>query len=174
MQINDLFPELTAWDDGEGISVRSWIDIVGSHKHAIAYTTLFWPVFIEYDGCVFFKDRFSKDSYDGFLAQTEGNRQAVEALMNHIHINDLFYASNEEPSIEQIVYLGQILQEIWQSKLERDYPRRSFRVEFDEDIDTDAFDHEITFYQVKNDIAYVTRWRRPGMCHDLHAMEHFC
>ena len=106
----DLVPETREWNEGRGIDLEAWIGCIGSFQHAIAYGELFWPDFAEYDGCVFFVG-FSEESYRGFMQQTGGNRQAVEAVMNHLHILDLFCRPEAEPTREQVVYLGRLLKE---------------------------------------------------------------
>ena len=93
----DLVPETREWNNGGGIDLAAWIGCVGSYEKAIGYGEVFWPDFAEHDGCVFFAN-FSEDSYQGFMQQTGGKRQAVEAVMNHRHILDLFCGSERRPT----------------------------------------------------------------------------
>ena len=141
-----LVPETQDWNAGKGIDLRSWIGHVGSIEHAIAYGELFWPEFVEHDGCVLFAG-YSEESYNGFLKQTGGNRQAVEAVMNHRHILDLFPGHDPRPSREQVVYLGRLLKEMWAAKLQRDFPGRRLVVSFPEDECEDLLDYEVFIYQ---------------------------
>jgi hypothetical protein len=67
----DLIPELRAWNNGAGIDVESWIASVGNYEQLIAYGKVLWPEFLEYDDCVFFADRFTKDNYRAFMDQTK-------------------------------------------------------------------------------------------------------
>ena len=142
----DLIPETRAWNDGRGIDLDAWIGCVGSFEHAIAYGELFWPDFTEHDGCVFFAG-FSEESYQGFMEQTSGNRQAVEAVMNHRHILDLFRRPELEPTRAQVVYLGRLLKEMWAAKLQRDFPGKRFVVSFSEEDLEDLLDYQVTFFQ---------------------------
>lgn len=142
----DLIPETRAWNNGKGIGLEYWVQCVGSFEHAIAYGELFWPEFEEHDGCVFFAG-FSADSYRGFMEQTGGNQQAVEAVMNHRHILDLFCAPELTPTRTQVVYLGRLLREIWAAKLQRDFPDKRFVVSFPEEPSEDLLYYEVTFYQ---------------------------
>src|SRR4051812_43508322 len=113
----DLIPETRDWNNGSGIDIRSWIRCVGSIEHAIGYGELFWPEFTELDGCVFFAS-VTEEGYRGFMQGAGGNKRAVEAVMNHRHVLDLFVS---EPSREQVVYLGRLLREMWAAKLARDF-----------------------------------------------------
>lgn len=44
--------------------------------------TLFWPEFVEHDGCVFFAD-FSIESYCSFVEHCSGDLRRVETVMDH-------------------------------------------------------------------------------------------
>jgi hypothetical protein len=121
---------------------------VEGYEEAISYGKLFWPDFVEHDGCILFAN-FNKDSYEGFMKQTGGNKKAVEAVMNHEHILDLF--PNNQPTEKQVIYLGRLLKDMWQTKLKRDFPARQISVEFYEQDCKYPEDFQITFYQRSND-----------------------
>lgn len=144
--ISDLIPETRDWNDGKGIDAAAWLSCVGSFVHAIAYGELFWPDFVEHDGCVFFAG-FSEASYCGFMEQAKGNKKAVEAVMNHRHVLDLFPSDYANVTKDQMVYLGRLLREIWETKLRRDFPQKTFVVSFAEEPAEDLLDYEVTFYQ---------------------------
>ena len=74
-----VVPETQRWNDGHGIDLLSWIGCVGNIEHAIAYGELFWPEFVEFDGCILFAG-FREDSYKGFMSQTGGDRRDVEGV----------------------------------------------------------------------------------------------
>jgi hypothetical protein len=141
-----LVRELSRWNGGRGIDIDSWLSCVGSFELAIAFARLFWPAFVEHDGCVLFEG-FSEASYTEFLEQTDGDRAAVEAVMNHRHIGDLFCGPDLEPTHAQLRHLGRVLVETWTAKLARDFPERRFSVTFPERELDELLDYEITFSQ---------------------------
>ena len=142
-----LIPELPAWNNGGGISVEAWVGCSGSFELAIGYSRLFWPDFVEHDGCVFFAD-VSAESYRGFFEQCKGDRRGVEAVLNHRHVFDYFSHAGGSATEEQIVYLGRVLKDVWETKLARDFPGRRFVVSFPEGPFDNLIDYEITFWQV--------------------------
>lgn len=144
-----LVPETQAWNGGHGIDLLAWIGCVASIDHAIAFGELFWPDFVEFDGCVLFAG-FSQDNYQGFMAQTGGDRRAVEVVMNHRHITDILPGFRTEPTRDQVIYLGRLLREIWAAKLGHDFPEKKFIVSFPEAPSDYLQDYEITFYQTGN------------------------
>ncbi len=140
----ELVPEARHWNGGQGIAPGSWIGFVGRVDHAIAYGEWFWPEVIEIDGCVFLSGA-TEEGYLSFLQGAGGDKRAVEAVMNHRHIYDLFMGA--EPTREQAVYLGRLLQETWAAKLARDFPGRRFEVSFPEGETGEDPDYQVTFYQ---------------------------
>lgn len=139
----DLIPETRDWNGGSGISIADWIGCVGSVEHAIGYGEMFWPEFAELDGRVFFAN-VTEAGYWGLLEQTGGDKRAVEPILNHRHVLDLFSIS--QPSREQVVYLGRLLREMWAAKLARDFPGGRFVVSFSDDGCEELLDYEVSFF----------------------------
>ncbi len=150
VNFSKLIPELPAWNNGAGIDVESWLSCNGNLQLAIAFSTLFWPRFVEFDDCVLFEG-FSAESFQGFMLQTKGSRGSVERVMNHRHLADLFTtafgAVAEEPTPAQLEYLGNVLRDIWQTKLSRDFPGREIKVVFDREEPDDLLEYIVTFFQ---------------------------
>lgn len=143
-----LVPEVSDWNDGNGISIEDWVACTGNFELAIGYSRLFWPEFVEHDGCVFFAD-FATDSYRAFMDHCEGDRCSVERVMNHRHIFAYFSHHNGTATVDQILYLGRALKEMWRIKLAHDFPDRAFIVSFPEDPQDDLGDYEISFWQAR-------------------------
>lgn len=93
-------------------------------------------------------DEVSGRNYQSWLAKTQGDKKRVEAVMNHQHILDLFSRSHHErPTRQVLVYIGRLMKDILQNKLSRDFPDRTFVVEFAEDGVEDLVDYQVTFFQ---------------------------
>ena len=118
----DLIPELKDWNGGDGIGVETWIGCVGSFEHAIGYAQLFWPEFVEHDGCVFSKVAFDEENYRSWLRATDGDKVKAQATINHVHLFELFAYQEPGPTHKQLIYLGNFLRDVWKTKLERDLP----------------------------------------------------
>jgi hypothetical protein len=146
-EFEELLPALREWNDGAGINIDDWITCVGSFDHAIGYARLFWPEFIEHDGCVFFADAsgFDEAVYLSWMAHTNGDRRAVQAVMNHRHLMRLFGDVSLRPTRAQLRYLGRKLKDIWSAKLMRDFPGYQVAVTFADESLEQLDDYEITF-----------------------------
>ena len=145
---NKLIPELKDWNNGKGIDVESWIGCVGNFQKAIGYSAIFWPQFVEREGCVV-NASVSIKNLKEWIVQCKGNLHAVEATVNHLHISDLHHTDCEDISSDRLKYLGDILKEIYECKLKRDFPDKKFTVIFDYNTEKpeDISDYILTFYQ---------------------------
>jgi hypothetical protein len=143
-----LIPELKHWNGGKGVDIETWISCEGDHKHLIGYAQILWPDFVEYDGCIFLGGSLDEANYQAWFTQMKGDKGRVEAVMNHRHIVDLFSRSHHEPPTrEVIVYIGRVMRDILQAKLNRDFPDRKVRVTFAEGGVEDLVDYQVTFFQ---------------------------
>jgi hypothetical protein len=121
MDFSKLIPELSQWNEGKGIDIDQWIVSVGSFEHAIAYGHLFWPEFIEHDGCIFRLDHFDNKNYQNWVKETKGDKTAVEKVMNHNHLGEIFLYDPKRTMYQEI-YLAKFMKELWECKLARDFP----------------------------------------------------
>jgi hypothetical protein len=141
-----LIPELADWNAGAGITVEAWISGVGRFDHALGYATIFWPTFVQYERCIF---RYIPDqaTYQEWMRVASGDCAKVEAMVNHLHLVDLFTGSDYQPSKALLVRLGQIMEEMWFCKLAQDFPDKRFETRFTSDVEN-LTDLELTFYQL--------------------------
>lgn len=102
------------------------------------FLEFYWPTFLERDGYVFLKEKFSEDEY-AILTKQNVN---VEYWMNLLTVDDFFSEIEDE---EKAITLVKALVEIWQAKLNRDFPSISFTVGFLQD--EEYGDYGLTFYQ---------------------------
>jgi hypothetical protein len=144
MDFRVLIPELSDWNDGKGIDIDSWIMTVGNIKYAIGCIHLLWKDFIEYDSCIFRKDAFDVQIYRKCLAATKGDKTAVEKLMNHLHLRDLFQMPDDTD--QQIIYLAGKMKELWECKLAKDFSDLPAVVELYDCEENEYMDCQITVY----------------------------
>ena len=44
-----MLAELSAWNDGKGIDLESWVSSSGNFRLAVGYSTVFWPRFMLFE-----------------------------------------------------------------------------------------------------------------------------
>ena len=149
LNYNELIPELAEWQElnGADFSPDDWIGSVARYDHAIGYLVWFWPCFYEYDGCVFVGNMPDKENYEYWMQSTDGNKKSVEALLNHVHITDLFQGSDEKPNEKQIIHIANILKEIWSYKAKIEFPEKQITVELYEGTEQDLVEYQVTLFQ---------------------------
>jgi hypothetical protein len=141
-----LVPELRLWDNGAGIDIDTWIACVCTPEQAIGYGRLFWPAFVSHDGCVFRANMFDLKNYSNWMGQLKGDRRAVQAVMNHLHLGTFLADEGHDPTHEQVMYLGNLLKETWSAKLGLDYPGQAVMVTFAGGEAADLRAYELTFW----------------------------
>jgi len=67
-------------------------------------------------------------------------------VLNHFHIADIQHAYCEDLSKDKVIYLGNILMEIYQAKLAWEFPNKPCLVEFSHPENTD----DLVDYQLIN------------------------
>ena len=145
IDFRELLPRLK--NHWSGTDIDEWIGIEGDLDHLVGYARVLWPDFVERDGCILRANRFLEKTYRDFMQQTNGNKPAVEAVMNHTHVADLFINAEPKPSRELILHVGRLIKEMWAAKLHRDFPDRRITVSFPEEYCGDLVEYEVTFFQ---------------------------
>jgi hypothetical protein len=128
--LSDLLPELRAWNDGAGIQPLDWVYCIARSDEAVAYTALFWPRFVEFDGYVL-REGFDPQNLRDWEAQRHIDRQQIELAMNLLDVGGLFHNSKEPATAmleARTVWVLDTLAEIYATKLMRDFPTKRFEI----------------------------------------------
>lgn len=132
--------------NGDHFSLRDYLFGVSNVEVAIAFTKLFWPDFVEHDGGVFLSEAFDIKIYEQWKAEFDRDIQSIEKVINHQHIDDILPGA-DNVSIDNLIYLGEALAQMWESRLNSAFPNRKFKVICNhEDQDIVVF-----FYQIKGE-----------------------
>lgn len=144
---DSMADELGAWNGGKGIDLESWVACEGNFRLAVGYTTVFWPKF-EAVGKYILMAGCTAEQIKGFEVQKGATPQSVEAVLNHLHLEDIQYGGCDDISADKLVLLGNVLKEVYEAKLAWQFPERPCTVEFDVPEDAEDFtDYQVTFWQ---------------------------
>ena len=144
-QFLDLIPAMREWSNFEGYETPPhWLQGTGSFEQAIAYSFIFWPEFVVVDDHVLRADAYEPDNFETWRAGHD--RTAVEGVLNHVHILDLFPACGSA-SETQLRSLGRTLARMLEAKLALEFPDREFHVLFNDEPCLDPIDYQVTFWQ---------------------------
>ncbi|QPC91923.1 hypothetical protein [Mesorhizobium sp. INR15] len=137
--------ELATWNHGAGISLEGWISCMGGFSLAVGYSTVFWPGFVAFERYILLEG-FSKESLRGFERGPGATRQSVEAVMNHLHLADI-HGFHDGIAADKLIFLGTVLRQIYQAKLQWQFPDRRFVVELFIPETNDIEDYQLSFWQ---------------------------
>ena len=160
-----LLPHYTTWvsTNGEGYGLWDYLEHNSNYDMASAFSKLFWPDFVEFEGCVFLAEAYRKWSQPVEDQRREARKdpRSIEKLVNHLHMYDLFWTNTtvlvEDPEggprigVDQVYslqlkeYLAQVLLVCWKHALQEKYPEREF--EFSYATEPDEYGPTITFWQ---------------------------
>ncbi|HMA35512.1 MAG TPA: hypothetical protein VKY74_13665 [Chloroflexia bacterium] len=143
-----LLPEYQKWKSPEKeLGIWSYVNMRADYDLAAAFSKLFWPDFVEIDQCVLLAEKYDPKRFKEWMQRYDNDFRAVESIVNHVHIYDLFMNSpNEEVySLELFEYLAQVLMRCWKYALADIFPDKQFTFEYK--TEPDAYGPTITFYQ---------------------------
>lgn len=104
-----------------------------------AFFELFWPSFIIYKDYILLKENFSEEKVEDLIKREE----KVEFWTN-LFITDPYF-ENDDDDDEKSEFFARSLMQIWQAKLEKDFPAKNFIVKYI--CDEEYGDYGLTFYQ---------------------------
>lgn len=94
----------------------------------ILVTQIIWPRFVEVDGHVLREDAYDPDTLSHWRESTNENRQAVESVINHLHMYDLF--KSDDAPLETFEYVAQVMLRTWKAALAEQFPDKHFEVRY--------------------------------------------
>ena len=96
-----------------------------SPEQAVAVARLVVPSLIEVRGCALLAWRYDEANFDEWWNRLEGDVPRIEAVMNHIHLWDVFLDEVNEDAARDLVAL---LERTWRLALAAAFPDRDFVV----------------------------------------------
>jgi hypothetical protein len=122
----------------------SYLNLRADFDLAAAFAKMFWPDFVEVEDCVILQRNYSLEAFAEWMERYDGDRRAVESMLNHTHIADLFLNSPRDVTYPDELYefVAHALIYGWKQALHDKYPEKRFI--FMLRLNPDA---EISFYQ---------------------------
>jgi hypothetical protein len=135
------------------LGVECYISNFVPIRHMLAAAALLWPEFRVIENIVILDS--SLNSYPNWKDKIQTNPASVESILNHRHLMDIFEIpahTHPTPTHAQILALGRLLKETWIAKLNRDFPTRTFTVDFPETFNLETDNPSITFWQTPKEM----------------------
>jgi hypothetical protein len=135
------------------IDLETWTACEGRFALAVGYASVFWPEFVEFDGYIVGMG-FSETALRGFESREGSTRKSVEATMNHFHLDGIQHGGCRDISKDKLLYLGKLLREMYEAKLQWQFPHMPCVVEFfvPED-EEDLSGYQLSFWQRRHEVG---------------------
>jgi hypothetical protein len=132
--------------DDPGLSLWNYLAMVGRYEIAAALSKLFWPDFVEVDGCILLAEQFELQNFKDWQKELLGDRQKIESLINHVHIWDLFLNDpRQDYQLALHEHLAKMLTICWKHALKEAFPDKEF--EFYYETEPHEYGPTISFHQ---------------------------
>ncbi len=130
--LNDLNP--TNWD------ISEYLDLKYDINAALAFSKLFFPDFVEEQGCIILAFRFNDQNFEEWIKHFDGNKSEVERICNSYDVADYFkFNRHVDESGDQynkmIEEFAQVLKSSWEINCKLLFPDRKYIVEISEQYD---------------------------------------
>jgi hypothetical protein len=117
-----------------GMGRRSFDPWEEIHDHgdadlALAFARLFWPTFVERQGCVVIEHRAEGAAIAEAFDRSGGDPRAVEERLNRVALREQMPIEDSEIEDETFLEVAQIMQRSWRAALAEQFPGREFVVE---------------------------------------------
>lgn len=132
------------WSDKDSIDVFSYISFNLHPEDVLVASEIFFYDFVEFENCVFIESKFSEENYYHWKKKLV-SKIAVEKVINHIHVYDLFANCTDEVDESVFVDIGKRIRKILQLLLQSQYPNKNIIVEYLNDDST--YGSTVRFYQ---------------------------
>ncbi|MBL7866718.1 MAG: hypothetical protein JNM71_01735 [Flavobacterium lindanitolerans] len=141
-EIKVLNPD--TWEIGEYLNLKYDMNA------AIAFSKLYFPDFIEKDGCIILGHRYNEQVFKQWQDYFNGDVKAIESMCNSYEVMDYF--QNNRPVTESLDFYNQVIDELaktlkksWEINCQILFPDKKIVVEVYDEYDATR----ITLYQDK-------------------------
>lgn len=116
--------------DPDDMTIMDYISFNFHPEDLLILSHLLFPEFIEFDGCLLWKDHFNEKGYIEWMNHLNNDRRRVKKVINHLYIYDLFGGLKETVDDKTFEQVGKLLQRSWKLHLSNRFPNKKITVEY--------------------------------------------
>lgn len=133
------------WEEPETLGLHEYISEKCHPEDVLICSRLFFPEFIVVDNCVLLYERYEENNFLAWKLKFPQENSAVEKMINHTHVYDLFGSIADNVSDSVFNQLCIVMKCSWRMTLKEVFPEKEFIIESSND---DAeYGPTLTFYQ---------------------------
>jgi hypothetical protein len=92
---------------------------------ALEIAKLVWPTLVRKDDCILLRAKFSEENYRSWRDRCGQDSTAIESVINHVHLWDVFQGDEEDSVLWQ---LAELLKTTWAAAAQDQFPEESFEI----------------------------------------------
>jgi hypothetical protein len=155
---DELISEYIMWKKAnpQNFSWWNYINLKSDLQTALGFAKFFYPEILEIDGCILLKDKFSKELYELWRCECNGEKTCIEKMMNLYQLKDFFHINTQDDGNlnVKIKALGEVLTLFWSMSFQNRFPDRLIKVKVFEEKDGELF---ITVFEEINEVLECRR-----------------
>ncbi|WP_256575416.1 MULTISPECIES: hypothetical protein [unclassified Pseudomonas] len=135
----------SSWAESDNIDIFSYMSAICKPEDCLLFCRLLFPDFFISQGAIFLNAKYDHEVFLVWLKKLDGDISAVEKIMNHTHMYDVFSGCTDE--VDDVVFeqLADTIAFSWRLVLKDKFPGCNFSVEVS-NSDQD-YGPTVTFYQ---------------------------
>jgi len=129
-------PQVAAWRESAGESL-GLIDYVGERvgpSAAISVAGLLWPRLVRVQDCILIADRYDAKTFEAWKERLS-SRADIEAMINHVHLWDVFGDAQDAVPDEALAFLGEVMCKTWRAAAAEAFPKEPMEVTHSNDAE---------------------------------------
>ncbi|NUT69439.1 hypothetical protein HNP01_28640 [Pseudomonas corrugata] len=136
----------SSWSKKDNVDIYSYVSAICKPEDCLLFCRFLFPDFFVSGGAVILSAKYDHDVFSVWLKKFDGDIHAVEKIMNHTHLYDVFAGCTDE--VDDVVFeqLAEVIALSWRLVLKDKFPKGKFSV----DVSNSDQDYgpTVTFYQL--------------------------
>ncbi len=132
--VNDNLRAFREWSSGfePAPDAHAYLSQHLDISSAVIFARLLSPELVLERGCVILKDSYDPENFERWWQTVNGDTVRIEAVLNHLHLWDVFDPDGEEDG-RALESLASLIATSWRRRASEVFPDRAFRVEVIDD-----------------------------------------
>jgi len=124
------YARIKSWVEewGGGVDYLDYVKSNGDMALMMAFSQIFWPRFIEVDGCVLWDRSYEKSNFTSWWDSLSGDTRKIEVTLNQLRVWQLVEFSDADEDRQALKFIAVRIAKSWRSALYVEFPGQDFDV----------------------------------------------
>ncbi|WP_406131654.1 hypothetical protein [Streptomyces sp. NBC_00989] len=124
------YPGIKSWVEewGGGVDYLDYVKGHGDLGMMVAFSRIFWPRFIEVEGCVLWDRAYEESNFKAWRESLSGDIRKIEATLNRLRVWQIVDSDDVEEDWRAQDFFAACVAKTWGAALSAEFPHRNFDV----------------------------------------------